>query len=118
MEPELNKDNVEKWVAALESERWPQAVGSLVHADATGKVKALCAVGVGMATMLEDQGCEVRHASLFGIGVQSGFAEWLGSPRANLDIDRDEELVTVIGLNDYYEEAFPLIAQRIRKKYL
>lgn len=117
---ELNKDNLEKWVGALESGKWRQAHGALVREDEVfGHITTLCAVGVGMATMLEEEGDMVTGTAIESPYTHRRFVDWLGAHSMDLLIDRDEmPPTTVIGLNDGYQEPFPLIAQRIRKQYL
>jgi len=111
---ELNKDNLEKWVGALESGKWEQTRGQLAEPGPGGELR-LCAIGVGIAAMLKQKKKGVVEWRI--LSHDEEFSKWLGTP-CNLPLMWDETESCVVDVNDEHEQSFPMIAQLIRKQYL
>lgn len=121
---EANKERVELWAQALESDRYQQCYGELRLAVLEGfdisRTKTLhCALGVGIAVALAN-GCEDQYAwhdVRFGPEVLAwyGFDHWNHDVLLKID---DDQLVGAIHVNDELKLSFWEIAQAIRATYL
>lgn len=114
----LNKDNLEKWVGALESGKWEQIYCDYAAPVVTSEgdiTLGLCAVGVGIAVMLEASGREIT-----ALDIEkniSSLSSWTGIS-TNPRLEVDGHMTSVMALNDTVREPFSQIAQLIRKQYL
>ena len=106
----VNKENMEKWIAALESGRYTQIKYRFIGDTPMER----CAVGVGIGL--------VSKARTHATAPSERFYAWIGLPNSlasSLCVEEpDGDQVHVIEANDAFGLSFSDIAQRLRKKYL
>lgn len=118
----VNKERVELWAQALESEQYVQCYSELRLAVLEGydisRTKTLhCALGVGIAVALAN-GCEDPY-SWEGVRFSQEVLAWYGFEDEDVPLKIDEdEAVGVIYINDELKLPFWDIAQAIRTTYL
>lgn len=113
----VNKERMELWVQALESDRYRQCTNVLRDAGdpEAGIPEMHCALGVGMAVAVEN-GCKLfdpwawEHPDL-----DPNVVDWYGLNRADPVLNGSR---TVVQANDEDEESFWTIAQELRETYL
>lgn len=109
----VNRENMEKWIEALEAYDKEPAIGTLVSDD------KLCAVGIGMNVMMPVFWKDVT-------GATDNWRDWIGVwVRENDDEPYDVPLksdgsvwTTVVEANDKGKQSPWTIAQRLRETYL
>lgn len=118
----MNKERMELWLAALESNEYPQCYGKLLTFE--GSTRKLCAIGVGIAVFCREKGISLPsgHDDTFRLlFFESNWAEcaatWYGVRSLDLEVMYDGEMTDVIDMNDRRKVSFPTIAQWIRKNY-
>lgn len=115
----VNKERVELWVQALESDGYNKCVGSLrVQSPIHGKTMH-CVEGVAMA-VAEAHGLRIHETAWFGATMPPYVRNWYGIEFNAPIVIHDDEYgkVTAIGANDSAGRSFWEIAQMIRAKYL
>ena len=118
----MNRENMEKWIKALETHQGKQARLALKTIDGS-----MCALGVGISIVdlqALEQGKEARDR-LFALLTDGGFGKWLGinqrRPHSLCDIPLkldDSGTTSVVEANDEALQDFWTIAQRLRDTYL
>lgn len=118
----MNKERMELWLAALESNEYPQCYGKLLTFE--GSTRKLCAIGVGIAVFCRENGIPLPSDAndtfrllVFENNWADRAAAWYEVPRLDLEILHDGELTDVIDMNDSLRVSFADIAQWIRKMY-
>jgi hypothetical protein len=108
----MNRENMEKWIKALETHQGKQARRALREIDG-----AMCAMGIGIFVA-----CPEMNSNLY---IAGGFAKWLGinqrRPNGLCDIPLkldDSGTTSVVEANDEALQDFWTIAQRLRDTYL
>ena len=111
----VNKERLEKWVAALETQPERQVKGSYIRGD------GMCAVGVGIDVFLQEtQGKRLTTVrSLAGSPFVCAVQQWYGIDQLHLRVQNPErDCKTSISVLNDHGVTFPEIAQLIRKEYL
>jgi len=113
----MNREHVELWLEAMESEKYPQCFGQTFESTFEGKMR-MCAIGVAYAVYLEAHNRSVTNAEIMRT-KNSEVNAWYGVTELNLLLGRlpNGDWLGVVSLNDDDKESFPGIAQRIRKEY-
>lgn len=108
----VNRENMEKWIEALESGKHEQVRCAIKTTDG-----AMCAMGVGVHVALENgmkgNWEDIRWfemSKFYGIGVRYGI---------NVSLKPDDSgSLNVVSANDHHGQDFWTIAQRLRETYL
>ena len=116
----VNRENMEKWINALEMYQGRQARFELVGPDG-----AMCAMGIGLHTCNPQA---LRSTMTLGqlVRVRTEFYDWIGITDpvyVNLDVSLKPQNATfwpdsVVQANDYAGQDTWTIAQRLRETYL
>ena len=118
------RENMERWIQALETYEGTQARGALVERDKDGK-RTMCAVGIGLNefglldTVLYKyrvMGALIKFRHLLGLET-TGDPERFSLYEVDLKPD-DSGHDEVTGANDIGEQSPWTIAQRLRETYL
>lgn len=119
-----NKENILKWVEALESGEYPQTQGTLQ------KLGRFCCLGVACEVAMENGvplECEYDGDGVVTYDGRDDIlpelvVEWLdlysNDPGVFVTIDGSSFPVPLVGLNDDYDWDFAHIAQAIRENFL
>lgn len=112
----MNRENMEKWINALEAYDKEPARGSLlVQEGVDGEVK-MCALGIGMDAMLPGSLVTVHKAAAI-----HSFLAWLGIEQRHVQINLKDDgsgYNNVTFANDNGLQSPWTIAQRLRETYL
>lgn len=122
----VNRENMELWAQALESERYVQCVGSLrievfeVEGPQVRGAHHHCALGVGMA-VAQAHGVLILPTDWEESTLPPRVMAWYGLDTDNPDLDLGcsvRIVNSVVGANDDRKLPFWDIAQLLRAKYL
>lgn len=112
----VNRENMELWAQALESDGYKQCRGNLRLHGRDGNVMH-CAEGVAME-IAQAHGVQFHPESWYLLSMPPSVRAWYGLPGAALLKTDDGLLHSVIGANDCGQMSFWDIAQGIRAMYL
>ena len=119
-----NKENILKWVEALESGEYPQTQGALQN------LGGFCCLGVACDVAVQNEVIPEGEHTANGCVIYDGnseylperVVEWLGLPDGNPEVfvttGGSSFPTSLVGLNDNYEWDFAHIAKAIRENYL
>lgn len=107
----VNRENMEKWINALEAYDQEPAYGTLID-----EYENMCAIGIGMNVM--------RPGCLSNIwGAVNNWSNWIGVRTKDEPYDvplksDGSAWITVVKANDQGKQSPWTIAQRLRETYL
>lgn len=121
----VNRERMELWAQALESEQYVQCARQLriqLRGPESGDIVATwhCALGVGMA-VAQAHGVQVLPWDWKDSQLPEVVKNWYGLDSVNPYLDIETETIavgTVIGANDILKLPFWDIAQLLRAKYV